>query len=529
MKNLFLILSIFIFAGVSYSQWVAGATVNNIGANPSISAASTTVAWVVGNTSNPIIYRTTNHGTTWTSINTTGLANNEGLYCVWATDANNAFVGNGTGNARVYRTTNGGASWTAQFNANGSNSFFNGIVFSRSTPAFGVANCDPPNGAGGNYYLQYTTNSGTSWTLINPPGNTGLNASQHSPFVIDRNFFGFGTNDQGLVDLTTNGGTTWNSYYVGRSGFVSSVTFTTDKKNGFAAVSTSGLSKTTNGGLNWTNVSVTGIEGAFLPFVYWIPGSNLVYASSSGGGIVRSTNWGSTWTAMTTGGQTDIRHMDFIVSVGRIYGYAITGTGVSLSLVDTASALPVQMAYFNCSISENNVTLKWQTEFEINNSGFDIERSDETNGWTKIGFVQGNGNKSTPTNYSYLDKNIQKGSYNYRLKQVDYNGNFEYYNLNSDVSVQAPESFYLFQNYPNPFNPVTSINFNLSFDSNVKLEVFDIAGKRVANLINGDMKAGFYSRSFDGTNIPSGIYFYRINATYTGGHFSDTKKFILIK
>ena len=529
MKKLFLFLSIIFIAKICYPQWVAGPTVNNIGANPSISAASSTVAWVVGNTSNPILYRTINHGTTYTSINNGGLANNKGLYCIWATDANNAFVGNGTGNARVYRTTNGGGSWTAQFSANGTNSFFNGIVFSRTTPSFGIANCDPVDAAGGNYYMQITTNSGSSWNLINPPGNAGLNAAQHSPFVVDQNFFGFGTNDQGFVDITTNGGTTWNSYYVGRSGFVSSIAFATDKLSGFAAVSTLGLSKTTNGGVNWTTVSVPGINGAFLPTVRWIPGSNVVYASSSGGGITRSTNWGVTWTAMTTGGQTDIRDMDFVVSVGLIYGYAISGTGVTLTLVDTASALPVQMAFFNCSVTDNNVTLQWQTEFEINNSGFDIERSDASNGWVKIGFVQGNGNKSTPSNYSYTDKNIQKGNYTYRLKQVDYNGNYEYYNLNRDVAIQAPKSFYLFQNYPNPFNPVTYINFNLSFDGYVKLAVYDIAGREVATLINGDMKAGFYSRNFDGSNTPSGIYFYKLTTSYSGGHFSDTKKFILLK
>lgn len=529
MKKLLLFLLALFISQVGYSQWVTRATINNIGANPSISAVSPTVAFLAGNTTDPILYRTTDGGVSWTSINTNPLANNKGLYTVWGIDANTVYVGNGTGNARVYRTTNAGGTWTTLFTASGSNSFFNGIVFSKIVPSFGFANSDPLDAPGGNYYLQYTTNSGTSWTLINPPGNAGLNASQHSPFAVDRYFFGFGTNNQGYVDITTDGGTTWNSYNVGRGGFVSSIAFSTDYLHGFAAVSTLGLSKTTNGGVNWSTVSISGIDGTFLPYVSWIPGSNVVYVSSSGGGIKRSTNWGSTWTSMTTGGQNDIRHMDYVVSVGKFYGYAITGTGVTLSLVDTASALPVRLTYFSSSVTDNNVTLRWQTEFEINNSGFNVERADEKGNWMKIGFVKGNGNKSTPSNYTYTDKYIQKGNYNYRLKQIDYNGNFEYYPLNTDVSIEAPKSFFLFQNYPNPFNPLTNINFNLSNDGYVKLAVYDIAGKEVAVPVNGLMKAGFYSKSFDGTNIPSGIYFYRLTSTYQGGHFTDTKKFILIK
>ncbi len=529
MKKLFLFLLLISASNICFTQWLVRSSVNNIGANPSISAVSSTVAWVAGNTTNPVIYKTTNGGTTWVSVPVTGMANNNGLYCIWAIDANTAYVGNGTGVASVYKTTNGGTSWTTLFTAVGGTSFFNGIVFSRSIPSFGIAQCDPPGGPGTNYYLQYTTNSGTTWTLINPPGIPGYLAAQHSPFVIDQKFFGFSTDNGGLIDLTTDGGTTWNTHYVGRSGFVSATIFQANKLSGIAAVNQSGLSKTTDGGISWTTISVPGIDGAFLPFVYWIPPTNVVYASSSGGGIKRSTNWGTTWSSMTSGTETDIRHMDFVLNIGFIYGYAISGTGATLSLVDTMSALPVRMAYFNCTINENNVTLQWQTEFEINNSGFDIEKATENNQWVKIGFIQGYGNKSTPSNYSFVDKGVQKGNYSYRLKQVDYNGNYEYFSLNQDVDIQAPKSFFMFQNYPNPFNPVTSINFNLPYDSKVKLTVYDVAGRVVANLLDGDMKSGFYSKSFDGTSIPSGIYFYKIISSYPGGNFSDTKKFILIK
>jgi photosystem II stability/assembly factor-like uncharacterized protein len=528
----FLVIAIY-FSSINfiYSQWLVGPTVANIGPNPSISAASSTVAWVAGNTNAPVIYKTTDHGVSWTSVPTNGIANNVGIYCIWAIDANNAFAGDGTGNAKVYQTTNGGTSWTTLFTVAGGTSFFNGVVFARNNPSFGVAQCDPPGGPGTTYYVRTTTNSGTTWNALSPqpPGIAGLLSAQHSVFVIDNNFWGFGCDNNGIVDITTNGGVTWTNRFVGRSGFVSGLTFNTDKLSGIAAVNQSGLCKTTDGGVTWANLNVPGINGAFLPFAYWVPATNVVYACSSGGGFKRSTNWGTTWTSMTSGTQHDIRHMDFVLNIGFIYGYAIAGTGATLTLIDTLSALPVQMTYFRYSVDENNVNLEWETEFEINNSGFDVERSDANSNWVKIGFVKGNGSKSTPTVYSYQDRSIQKGVYNYRLKQIDYNGDYAYYGLNTDVVIDAPKSFYLFQNFPNPFNPVTFINFNLPFDGKVLLKIFDLRGREVATIINGDMKSGFYSRSFDASNISSGVYFYKLTSSGAYGNYNDTKKLVVVK
>lgn len=526
------ILSFFLITFCSqiiYSQWVVGPTVANIGANPSISAVSSTVAWVVGNPNNPVIYRTTDRGSTWLSVNTNGIPNNVGLYCVWGVDANTVYVGDGTGNAKVFKTTNAGGSWSTVFSINGGTSFFNGIVFARNTPSYGIAQCDPPGGPGTSYVVKVTTNSGATWSTLTPPGIPNSLSSQHSPFVIDPGFWGFGTDQGGIIDITTDGGTTWTNSFTGRNGFVSGVIFTTDKQTGIAAVNQSGLSKTTNGGASWFNLSIPGIDGAFLSFVYWIPATNVVYASSTSGGIKRSTDWGASWSTMTTGGQNDIRHMDYVLSIGLTYGYAISGTGATLTNIDTMSMLPVQLNYFRYSLAENNVNLEWETEFEINNSGFDIERASSGETWEKIANVKGNGNKSTPTFYHFVDRNVQKGVYSYRLKQIDYNGDHEYFALNSDVSIEAPKTFFLFQNFPNPFNPVTFINFNLPFDSKVKLVVYDIKGSQVAMLINGELKSGFYSQSFDGFNIPSGIYFYKLSSISSQGSYIDTKRMVLVK
>ncbi len=523
MKKLILIFFLFSISNHVFTQWTSGPTLANLGPNGSISVASPTVAWVAGNSTNPVIYKTTNSGVTWTSVPTNGINPNVGIFCIWGINGTTAYCGDGTGSASVYKTTNGGTTWTVVFNIGGSTSFFNGVVFSRTNANYGIAQCDPPAGPGTVSYLQKTTNGGTSWTLLNPPGYPGLLSSQHSPFIIDNNFFGYAADNNGIVFITTNGGTTWTNSYVGRSGFVSGLTFKADKLNGFAAVSSGGLSKTTNGGVTWTPISVSGIDGVFLSYVYWIPGTNTVYASSEGGGIKKSTDGGSTWLSENILGQTDIMHMDFVYSGGLVYAYAITAAG--LTLFGSESPLPVQLSFFNYAEQENSVTLKWQTALEINNSGFEVDRKAVNGDWIKIGFVNGNGNISTPSIYRYEDKNLQKGIYAYKLKQIDYNGDFEYFNLGSDVTIAPPQTYKVSQNYPNPFNPETDINFNIPVDGKVSIKVYDIKGGVVATLADGIMTAGYHSVTFDGTNLPSGTYFYRIIA----GDLRETKKMELIK
>lgn len=95
----------------------------------------------------------------------------------------------------------------------------------------------------------------------------------------------------------------------------------------------------------------------------------------------------------------------------------------------------------------------------------------------------------------------------------------------NEHEVIVPIEFLLFQNYPNPFNPTTSIRYQLPQSGNVKLKVYDLLGKEVITLVDEEKPAGNYEIKFDASNVPSGVYFYSINA----GDFSDTKKMILIK
>ncbi|MBK8983607.1 MAG: T9SS type A sorting domain-containing protein [Ignavibacteria bacterium] len=187
--------------------------------------------------------------------------------------------------------------------------------------------------------------------------------------------------------------------------------------------------------------------------------------------------------------------------------------------------LPVELSSFVSTISGSSVTLNWATASETNNSGFDIERSSVNGTWSKIGNVSGNGTSAVGHNYTYTDKNLSSGIYNYRLKQIDFNGNFEYFNLSNEVNIGIPVKYDLSQNYPNPFNPSTSINYDLPVDGNVSLKIFDMSGKELMTLVNEVKTAGYYSVNFNASDLSSGVYFY----TITADNFTATKKMMLLK
>ncbi len=191
--------------------------------------------------------------------------------------------------------------------------------------------------------------------------------------------------------------------------------------------------------------------------------------------------------------------------------------------------LPVEMSSFTSSINGRNVDLNWATSTETNNSGFEVERTiTGANTWTKIGFVNGNGTSATPHSYSYSDRRLQTGNYSYRLKQVDFNGNFAYHNLSNEVIIGIPGTFDLSQNYPNPFNPSTKIDYAIPFDGKVSLTIYDNSGKEVAKLVNNNLTAGYYTATFDASSLASGVYYYRLSLNGTS-NFSETKRMMLLK
>jgi hypothetical protein len=164
----------------------------------------------------------------------------------------------------------------------------------------------------------------------------------------------------------------------------------------------------------------------------------------------------------------------------------------------------------------------------VNNLGFEVQKK-VAGDFVSVGFINGSGTTTEMRTYSFIDKDVQNGSYQYRLKQVDYNGNFEFSNV-VNVDVNAVNSFTLNQNYPNPFNPSTRIEFGLAVDSRVTLKIFNLLGEEVATLINGNMVSGNHNINFNAFNLNSGIYLYKLEATgVDGSSFTNVKKMTLIK
>ena len=187
--------------------------------------------------------------------------------------------------------------------------------------------------------------------------------------------------------------------------------------------------------------------------------------------------------------------------------------------------LPVEMNSFSSFIRGRDVTLFWSSDKEFNNAGFDIERATEPGRWNRVAFVSGYGNSNTVNYYSYTDRGLPTGKYYYRLKQTDLNGNYEYFNLNNEVNIGIPVKFDLSQNYPNPFNPSTNVEFGIPELGIVSLKVYNASGEEVATLVNEFKTAGYYSVSFNGSGLSSGIYFY----TLKSDNFISTKKMLLLK
>lgn len=202
------------------------------------------------------------------------------------------------------------------------------------------------------------------------------------------------------------------------------------------------------------------------------------------------------------------------------------GIGVGISGL---GALPVELTSFTTNLSGSNVELRWGTATEVNNYGFEVERSSAearhaaSLQWEKIGFVLGCGNSNSPKTYSFIDNKSLDGKLQYRLKQIDNNGAFKY---TTTIEVGTGSLKYdLVQNYPNPFNPLTIITYSISTSSNVKVEVFNVLGKQIATLVNENQAKGNYKVNFDAAGLCSGIYYYKIQS----GNFSTAKKMLLLK
>lgn len=373
-------------------------------------------------------------------------------------------------------------------------------------------------GAGGYFYK--STDNGNSWILLtNGLGNYGVKSIA---FSYDGYIYVTAYSSQlgqGKIFYSTNHGEYW--YMCNSSpGNSSENIIVTINNDIYVTFYWENIYRSTNHGTSWDLVNNT------IHNLTDLKTNQLghIFVSSSTSGVFRFIDDGNNWEAINDGITELYLNSPTIDPSGFIYA-GLGGTpGKIWRTIE--SSIPVELISFTTTANVNEIILNWSTATEINNSGFEILRiaQNDNNEWNKIGFVPGHGTTTETQHYSFTDNDVKPGKYQYKLKQIDYDGTFEYSQI-VEVEIPFVNEFSLSQNFPNPFNPSTVISYQLAVIGFVTLKVYDILGREVATLVNEEKSAGEYEVEFDGSALTSGIYFYQLKA----GEYSETRKMVLLK
>ena len=445
------------------------------------------------------LYKTTDGGLSWERNE-----NAPGGYDILFLDTLIGFIG---GTERLFKTTNGGESWYEPNGVPAGIGRVDKIFFINSIPGWAIKSRN----------ILKTTDGGDNWVVQ----FTHINDSFTSIFFVD-SFNGWATSR--YVHQTTDGGENWIQRIDIPFTFSTDVYFQ-NLDTGWVARRSSfntSLFKTTNGGLNWTGIPA--ILGASSIYLFPDESHWMVAGSVVSNIILYKTyityNAGNNWIDLSNDVPTGFSGFSAITD---IIGYAGGSIGLILRYYDT-TYIPVELISFEGRTQNNKIILSWQTASELNNKGFEIEKSFDKENWFIIGFVVGNGTTTEINTYSFTDSEIISAIQYYRFKQIDYNGQYEYSNT-IEVEYINKFDFYLSQNYPNPFNPITFIRYDIAQTENVELTIYNILGQRIRTLVNEIKQPGQYEVSFDASSLPSGIYVYRIKSE----NYLNSKKMLLIK
>lgn len=394
--------------------------------------------------------------------------------------------------------------------------------------------------------------------------------------------------DSGIILNTTNGGSVWQRQISNTNKTLHSIAFK-NKDTGWAAGGIRDnnplcqdliiILKTTNGGTNW--VAIQGGYG-FTFFDIFHTDTSLYICSygldfscmSIAGGIQKSTNNGLTWNYLNTIVPSGFKSMYFLnsntgwaagfwstdvpPSIFRIFKTTNAGTNWEITFSDST---PVTGGYFfyPCKkiLFTNQYTGFATTESSIGSAlikstdgGFNWNSLDsiETRRIISMDFISsdtgwgvGNLGKIIRTDNGGQNWSAQQSHTGYYLTSVDFINSETGWIVGSNGvilktvtggitsvsnnSSEIPSGYILNQNYPNPFNPVTKIKFEIPEEGLTEIIIYDMLGKEVQTLINRNLEAGRHEVTFDGSNVVSGIYFYKI----TSGNFSQLKKMVLIR
>ena len=500
MKNLFVTFSFFLlFLSTSlYPQWIQ----QNSGTNNRLMTCfflDENIGWAAGN--NGTIIKTTDGGINWISQS---LITADDVHSIFFIDSSNGWLVlyefDPDRHGIIMHTTNGGETWVNQL-------MVWGFTLHR------VFFIDMNNGyaLGSNGIMYKTYNGGQNWNEISPFYSYWL----YSAFFFNPDVGWVGGGLEGSLLRTTNGGQSWSWIGLPTTERMMDIFFV-GENFGWACGAGGKMIRTTNSGLDWSlGNSGVSVELRDVQFLNQIQG----WSVGLNGVILHSLDGGLNWYQQLSGTSNNLYGVHFADS---LIGYAVGDNGIILKTNN--GGIPVELINFSVKVKETEVVLEWITATEINNSGFEIERKSEKEDWVKIGFVPGHGTTTEKMNYQFTDRPEDAGEYVYRLKQIDFDGTFEYSN---EVAVEyTPEfSFSLEQNYPNPFNPSTTIRYSIPEKKLVTLRIYNSLGEVVSELVNKNQEVGAYEIEFNGTNLPSGIYFYQLNS----GQYMETLKMVLLK
>jgi len=446
-KVIIFIFAFLVTANISYSQWtVTGNLAGLAGYRPQVSVVDENTAFATGGVDVNVTYKTTNGGADWIQLNTDTL---RPFWAIWAKDANTLFAGDdGNGSIaggiveNLYKTTNNGINWLLIYSTTGVRAAFRGIKFSNSIPSFGIALGETD----GNYNIYKTRDGGNTWTKTIVPGYPDAHAVYHSLNVIDSLFYAFGTSIiSPSIVITTDGGATWNLRDLNLPSigpnFTRGVAFKEDKLTGIAASWALPLiARTTDGGLNWQTINVgNNITSTTSSVLRWIEGTDICYLTVGGftnEGVLKSTNGGLNWIQMSTA-NLGIFYFDFKRIGSNIYGYAnseanVFGGNEILKIIDATVGINQisELVPDGYKLSQNYPNpFNPVTNLEF---GLPAEASAQA-GISELGFVSLKIYDMLGKEVAILvNENLNPGTYKYNFDASDLQSGVYFYKLQTD-------------------------------------------------------------------------------------------------
>ncbi|MCH7975228.1 MAG: T9SS type A sorting domain-containing protein [Bacteroidetes bacterium] len=186
--------------------------------------------------------------------------------------------------------------------------------------------------------------------------------------------------------------------------------------------------------------------------------------------------------------------------------------------------VPVELTSFTAITSADDVHLQWETASETNNAGFEVQMQTGEN-WEALVFVDGHGTTTEVQTYAYSVRGLDPGIHMFRLKQIDFDGAFEY-SPEVEASLETPGTHLLSSVYPNPFNPQASFTLSVARDQRVEIALYNVLGQRVSVLFDSALNADqIQTFTIDGAGLSSGLYVVRA----TGEVFTASQSVTLLK